>query len=164
MRPMFIRSRCDGVTLIELIVFLVIVGIALSATIAVFSRTVVGANDPLIQARALELAQAQLDSILSRRFDENTPVGGVPACDALGGIACAGISSDADFDDVGDFNGFVDTSHAGYTISVGVNDAGAELGLSDDAARRITVSVATPATNRASSGSTITLSAYKVNY
>jgi len=153
-----------GVTLIELVVFLVIVGIALSAVLGVISRAVATSSDPLIQVRALELAQAQLDEILARKFDENTPSGGVPACGALGGSACLGISPDSGYDDVGDFNGYSDSSHPGYTVQVSVQNAGADLGLNAADARLITVVVSAPATDRNPAGTSVTLSAYRTNF
>jgi len=158
------RKTQQGATLIETIVFIVIIGIALSATLRVFTQSITSVSDPLIRVRALELAHAQLDDILARKFDENTPTGGVPACGSAAGIACAGIAADAGYDDVGDFNGFIDNSIAGYSISVSVVEAGADLGLSADQARLITVVVSTPATNASPAGSPITLSAYKVNF
>jgi len=159
----FLRKQC-GATLIETIVFIVIIGIALSATLSVFTENITRTSDPLIRVRALELAQAQLDDILARKFDENTPTGGVPACGSAGAAACAGIRADSDYDDVGDFNGFVDNSYSGYSVSVTVSNAGTDLGLSADHARLITVLVSTPATSASASGSSVTLSAYKVNF
>jgi MSHA pilin protein MshD len=153
-----------GATLIELIVFIVIVGIALAATLKVFNQSIQSSNDPLIRIRALELGQAQLDDILSRKFDENTPTGGVPACDSAAGSACLGISPDSDFDDVGDFDGYVDSSYPGYIVSVSVSEAGGDLGITASQARLITVNISTPATSENASGSALTLSAYKVNF
>lgn len=149
-----------GVSLIETLVFLVVVSIALGALINVFSHAVENSVDPVVRIRALELAQAQLDEVLSRKFDENTPSGGVPACNSSAGVACAGITPDADYDDVGDFNGYVNNSHANHTISVAVVEAGSELSSSigNGNARRITVTVTVPGS------SDIQLSAYKVNF
>lgn len=159
-------SEQKGATLIEIVVFIVILGVALAATLKVFNDSVVRANDPLIRVRALELAQAQLDDILSRKFDENTPTGGVPACDsaASGAPSCAGIVPDGDFDDVGDFQGFEDLSHTGYRIFVSVEEAGTDLGIPESQARLITVQVSTPATSAGASGIALTLAAYKVNF
>ncbi len=166
MRKRFYKQ--SGVTLLETIVFIVVVSIALAAVVRVYtqvstvdvdgsirSRNLV---DPALKTRALELAQAKLDEILSRKFDENTPTGGVPHCNSTGGTACAGIAVDSDFDDVGDYNGTTDTTHPNHSITVSVVEAGAELGLSAEHARRITVTVTVP------SGSPIQLSAYKVNF
>ncbi|WP_239923736.1 type IV pilus modification PilV family protein [Agaribacterium haliotis] len=161
----FTVSPARGATLIELISFIVIVGLAFAGVVAVFSQFIVSSNDPLIRVRALELAQAQLDDVLARKFDENTPAGGVPACNASGGPVCAGITvPDSAYDDVGDFHGFSDNSHAPYVIQVTVTEAGSDLGLTNNQARLISVRVSTPATGASALGSPVTLSAYKVNF
>ena len=153
-----------GATLIEIIVFIVIIGIALAATLKVFSQSVASASDPLIRIRALELGQAQLDEILARKFDENTPTGGVPACDSGDGPSCLGIVPDSDYVDVGDFDGFTDSSHAGYVVSVSVTNAGDDLGLASAQARLIRVDVTGPTTGASGNAVALTLSAYKVNF
>lgn len=150
--------RCSGVTLIETIVFLVIVSIALGVLVRVYTYAVVNSVDPLVRTRALVLAQAQLDEIMSRKFDENTPTGGVPACDSTLGVACAGISSDTDYDDVGDYDGYVNSSYANHTLTVSVTVAGADLGLPAAQARLVSVSATV------SGGDSLTLSAYKTNF
>ena len=148
----------QGVTLIELIVFIVIVSISLVTLVRVFNQSVVNSVDPVTRVRALELAQAQLDEILSRKFDENTPPGGIPACGTSGGLACLGIIGDTDFDDVGDYNG-QSFGSAPYTIAVTVIEAGTEIGLaSNDLARKITVTVDIPG------GDALVLAAYKTNF
>ncbi len=150
--------RCSGVTLIETIVFLVIVSIALGVLVRVYTYAVVNSVDPLVRTRALGLAQAQLDEIMSRKFDENTPTGGVPACDSTLGVACAGISADSDYDDVGDYNGYVNSSYANHTLTVSVSAAGADLGLPAAQARLVSVNATV------SGGDSLTLSAYKTNF
>lgn len=150
----FTKQR--GVTLIEVILFIVVLAIALVAILRVFNLAVTRSVDPLIRVRAIEIAQAQLDEILSRRFDENTPVGGVPACNANGGVACLGITADTDFDDVGDYHLFTQTFSGGYTLTVNVT-------AEDIETRRIAVTVNLPSLS-SSSDSSITLSAYKVNF
>ncbi len=148
----------SGVTLIETIVFIVVISIALMALVRIFNQSVVQSVDPAIRIQSLERAQALLDEILARRFDENTPAGGVPACGSTGGPACAGITVDAAFDDVGDYHGFNQSFGTGYSAAVTVTEAGGELGLANYLARRITVVVNYP------DGNALTLSAYKVNF
>ncbi|MBB3168756.1 type IV pilus modification PilV family protein [Simiduia aestuariiviva] len=157
---MTMRECQRGVSLIELIVFIVVVSIALVAFIKVFNQSVINSVDPIVQITGLELAQSKLDEVLARKFDENTPTGGVPACGSAepGASACAGISADAGYDDVGDFNGQVDTAVAGYSVATTVVNAGADLGLAADQARRITVVVSLP------NGETVQLATYKVNF
>ena len=152
-------TRQDGITLVETIVFLVVVSIALAAVVRSFTQSVQVSVDPLVRIRALDLAQAQLDEILARKFDENTPTGGIPACGTSGAPACLGISPDGDFDDVGDYNGNPTISSTEHTLSVTVTEAGTEIGLSANAlARKITVNVTV------SGSDSITLTAYKTNF
>src|SRR5690606_8207728 len=143
-----------GVTLVETIVFIVVVSIALVALIRVFNASVSQSVDPLVRIRALELGQAQLDEILARKFDENTPTGGVPACDSPDGVACAGIAADSDYDDVGDYNNYTNSAYSGYVISVSVVNAGGDLGLPVSQARLVSVNVSMP------HGDALTLSSY----
>jgi MSHA pilin protein MshD len=158
--------RVRGATLIEVIAFVALLGVTMTALAAALGSAVQRSTDPLVRVRALELAQAELDRILTRRFDENTPTGGVPACGSAAGNPCAGITvPDAGYDDVGDFHGYSDTTtYDPYSIGVTVQAAGADLGIPNPQARLITVTVSGPATHGVASGVQITLSAYKVNF
>ena len=147
-----------GVTLIETIVFIVVISIALVALVRVYEQSVINSVDPLLRVRALELAQAQMDEVLSRKFDENTPTGGIPACDTAAGIACAGIVADAGLDDVGDYNANPTLGAAPYTVTVSVVPAGAELGIANTQARRVTVNVTMPG------GDSVILTSYRTNF
>ena len=152
-----------GFTLLELIVAIVVLRLALGALLGVFNQAAINSVDPVVQIRALECAQSKMDEILARKFDENTPSGGVPACGSadIGAPACGGISADAGLDDVGDYNGHSDNSLDQCEISVVVSNAGTELGLgpgNNAQARRITVSV-----NSTGGGSAV-LSAYRTNF
>lgn len=138
-----------GVSLIEMIVFIIVIGIASSALFATYNYSLRNNTDPLIQVRALELAQAKLDEVLALKYDANTPTGGIPACGTPTGVACNN-TPDANVNDVDDFNGASDTPYTGYNRSVTVTTAN-DLKL-------VTVSVATPR------GFTITLSAYRANF
>ncbi|MGH1371205.1 MAG: type IV pilus modification PilV family protein [Cellvibrionaceae bacterium] len=155
------QRSAAGFTLIELIVAVVVISIALMALIRVFNQAAVNSIDPVVQIRALECAQAKMDQVLARKFDENTPSGGVPACGSadLGAGACLGISAEAGLDDVGDFHAHTDNSLDQCQISVTVVNAGTQLGLSgNDQARRITVTVIS------TGGGSAVLSAYRANF
>jgi MSHA pilin protein MshD len=111
----------SGVTLVELIVTIVIIGIALLGVSFSVQYGTRNSADTLIQVRATALAQAYLDEVLSKRFDEKTPVGGVPPCrapDGPGGTPTArectveglfgpdgGGETRDRFDDVDDYDG-----------------------------------------------------------
>ncbi|HRH78684.1 MAG TPA: prepilin-type N-terminal cleavage/methylation domain-containing protein, partial [Cellvibrionaceae bacterium] len=94
-----------GFTLVELLFFLVVVAIGLGGLLKVFNDAVLHSVDPVLRVKAVEKTQALLDEILARKFDENTPSGGYPPCNSAGATACAGISADSGYDDVGDYNG-----------------------------------------------------------
>lgn len=154
------RKLQVGVTLIEMIIFIVIISVSLVVLLSVYNQAVSNSVDPIVQVRALECAQAKLEEILARKFDENSPTGGIPACGSgePGAVACAGIVADSDFDDVGDFNGQVDTSNPDCTITVSVTEGGNALGIPQNQARLIRVDVTSPG------GGATTLSAYKTNF
>lgn len=147
-----------GFTLVELLFFLVVVAIGLGGLLKVFNDAVLHSVDPVLRVKAVEKTQALLDEILARKFDENTPSGGYPPCNSAGATACAGISADSGYDDVGDYNGYSDSSDTGLVVSVAVQNAGTEIGVTNTNARRITV------TTLMSDGSKVVLSAYKLNF
>ncbi len=139
----------QGVSLIELVVFLVVVGIASSALFSVYTNGLMRSVDPLIQVRAMELAQARLDDVLALKYDASTPTGGVPACGTTGVPACTN-TPDADMNDVDDYHGVSDTPYPGFTRSVSVVTSNNE--------KLVTVNVAAP------QSITIRLAAYRANF
>lgn len=127
----------QGFTLIEMVVFLVVVATASTALFKVYNYSLINQGDPLIRVRAIELAQARLDEVLALKYDESTPTGGIPACSngsivpgSLGGAATATTSSacnntpDGNMNDVDDYNGVADTPVSGYTRTVTVTTSG----------------------------------------
>jgi MSHA pilin protein MshD len=138
-----------GVSLIELIVFLVVVSVASTTLFAVYNYGLLHNADPIIQVRALELAQARLDEILALKYDANTPTGGIPACGSTGGSVCNN-TPDPDMNDVDDFNNISDTPYTGYTRLVTVTTA--------NNLKLITVSVTAP------KSWSVTLAAYRANF
>ncbi|MCG8415428.1 MAG: type II secretion system GspH family protein [Pseudomonadales bacterium] len=106
----------QGVTLVELIVTIVVVGIALAAVVFSVQYGTRNSADTLIQVRATALAQAYLDEILGKRYDERSRASGVPPCRASAPPArqCtaegsfgtdAGETSRNRYDDVDDYHG-----------------------------------------------------------
>ena len=149
--------RERGVTLIELIITIVILSIAVVAVVSAISSSIGRSADPLWQTKSLQLAQAYLDEIGTKRFDEDTGNGGVPSdtsgvCD----IGAEAGETRATFDDVDDYDGVDDSppvlqtaagfsSYTGYRVQVAVVCAGTEVGGADNnAAKRIDVTVTPP--------------------
>lgn len=122
--------------------------------------------DALWQSKAVALGQAYHEEIASRRFDETTPVGGVPPCSPAT-VACSPAvgfndgEARAEFDDVDDYNGILDSppldslgnpriGYDSFTVSVTVTYAdpalAAALGLDDATDTKVVrVSVSNPA-------------------
>lgn len=157
-------DKTQGFTLIELLAFIVVIGISLTAIGSVFQHAIVRINEPVINSHLLSMAQSQLDEILSRRFDENTSIGGIPACGT--GSPCVGIGVDAGesiavistLDDVDDFNNYQDIPETNYLRQVFVVNAGSDFGVADEHAKLITVSVTSP------QGVVVSLSSYRFNF
>ena len=104
-------------TIIEVIVTIVILGIALVGVAAMINRGLSNSADVMIESRAIALGYSYLDEILGRRYDERTRRGGIPPCYGLaGGGRCTAEASfgpdggevRARFDDVDDYHGLVE--------------------------------------------------------
>jgi len=151
------KKTCQkGVSLIEMIVFIIVIGIASSALFATYTYSLMHNTDPLIQVRALELAQARLDEVLALKYDANTPTGGIPACNTPTGVACNN-TPDANMNDVDDFHNVSDTPYAGYNRRVTVTTTNNE--------KLITVTVTGPITaTSAPRNWSVTLAAFRANF
>lgn len=152
------RRNQAGVSLVEVVLFILVIGIALAAVVNVFIVANRGSADPVLHRQALAIAQAFLDEI--RGKDYANPPGGYsgPYNAATRNL----------FDDVMDYHGYDQTGITdlsnqpltgleGYRVRVAV--AQAALGavpLADG--RRITVTVTDPA------GTASVLEAYRADY
>ena len=153
------KTASKGVTLVETIVFITIISIALTVLVRVYTQTLIDnvSIEPLIRIRALSLAQAQMDEILARKFDQNTPPGGVPACNSTGGATCLGVSPNSAFDDVGDYHGQT-FNVSPYRLDVTVVNAGTDLGLAANQAKLVSIVVTMP------DGDQLNLASYATNF
>lgn len=71
------RRLARGLSLIELIVFIMIVGIALAGILGVMNLTTRASVEPLVQKQALAIAEAYLEEVLAMPFtycDPDDPV------------------------------------------------------------------------------------------
>lgn len=145
------HEKHRGVSLIELIVFIVIVSIALTALLAVYIQSSRANVDPIIRVRLLEAAQSRLDEVIALKYDEATPSGGIPACSSgdPAAVACTN-SPEGNMDDVDDFHNHTDVIYSNYNRTVRVTTAN----------NRKLISVTVTAPN----GQALTLSAYRYNF
>lgn len=162
-----IRNFEQGFTLIELVMFIIIVGIAVSAVSLQFSQNVRHSADPLLRQQAIAIAHIYLDEITSKKWDENTPDGGgaaVPGPSAAMGPD-AGEATRSDYDDVDDYHGLAETPTAGFTVNITVthgtawqdNPSAPNVTIPGAATKEINLSVSTPI------GESLTFTQYRLD-
>lgn len=171
MSPVFASRRQGGLSLIELLMFIVIVSVGLLGILSVMNVTVSASANPVIRKQALAVAEAMLDEVLSKDF-QNDPADAANISATLGctpntaAPRCTQntVAERQNYNDVDDFNGWnqtgvyqVDGSLApilgSYTVTVGV----AALNLSGVAGKQVTVTVA-------GGPESITLTGFRANF
>lgn len=164
------RSRARGLTLIELIVFIVIVSVALVGILSVLNMTVFRSADPMVRKQLLSIAESLLEEVEAMPFTYCDPddanaatatsatVGGSGCAATIEGLGVEGAEVRTTFDNVSDYQGvnLIPASSAdgntypGYSAAITVaNDAalGPAAGLAPSAAvLRITVQACQGAT------------------
>lgn len=165
-RPPFLPpiNRQRGFSLIEVVIFILVIGIALSGIIEVFNLANTGSADPVLRRQSLAIAQAMLEEITIKPF-------GSAATDdpTQGGFAGPYNAANRQyFDDVDDYNGLTLTgistlSNAAltglgnYNVSIAVTQAAFGNVASADG-YRIAVTVTDPA------GRSLALDGYRANF
>lgn len=173
----------QGLTLIELVVFIVVISIGLAGILAALNMTTRNSVNPMIFKQQVAIAESLLEEIESKPFtycdpdDPNvTTATGTSGCTTAQGLSPTSgesrYSQTAPFDNVGDYNGFsmsgirspTDSSTVlsglgNYSASVAITQVGTTMGLSDNtAALRIDVTVTAPTQN------SITLTGFRYRY
>ena len=145
------RSRQHGFTLIELIIFIVVVGAGLAGILSVMNAVVKSSADPMVRKQAMALADSILEEIVQKEYQDPDGVTGETARDTM--------------DDVDDYKGktpaqlqtlFADslTMVPGYAIAIVVGDA---VPLSGVDMKNITVTVSRDSES-------VSLSGYRSKY
>ena len=177
---MYTDRRQRGLTLIELIVFIVIVGVALAGVLTVLNHTTRHSADPLVRKQALAIAEAILEEVMLQPFTWCDP-DDANAATATAHADCTTPenvmapeggetrgSATTSWDNVNDYNGLVTTTNIagnpaaplGYTARVDVKGAilnGVGDGTPASAALLITVDVLAP-------GETIRVEGYRTRH
>ena len=147
------RLRARGVTLVELIVSIVVIGTALAGVLMVIVRNTSASAGPLIWHQAAIVGEAYMEEILTKNFTAD----GVEASRDL-------------YDDVMDYNGLTDSpprdqngtaiaALAGYSVNVQVTtEALNDITLASGNAVRAQVTVTMP------TGGSVVVSGYRTNY
>src|SRR5881392_3057931 len=91
------RARAEhGISLIELIVFIVIVGIAVAGVVGALSMATRASADPMIQKQALAIAEALLEEVQLQPFtycDPDDPQAATAQSAAVGATGCTEAGS-----------------------------------------------------------------------
>jgi len=144
-----------GISLIELVMFIMIVSIALAGVLSVMNVSAKSSADPMVRKQAISVAESLLEEIEAQPFtwcdpdDANAVTAtSTAACTTVQGLTpTAGesrYSSTQPFDNVGDYGGFsmspildlngnTVATLSGATASVVVAQAGTAIGLAADA-------------------------------
>lgn len=153
------NPRQRGFTLIELIIFIVVVSAGLAGILSVINTVVKSSADPMVRKQAIAIAESLLEEILLK--DYSSPSGGTNV-----GSVCSGASPPrVNWDNVCDYIGYTTTlgivdilggsvGLANYNISPAVKVEAATL--SGLAVKKVTVSVTGP-------GGMINLAGYRSN-
>ena len=174
-------SRARGVSLVELVVFIVIVGVAMAGLFAAFNTMTARSADPQVRKQVLAIAESLMEEIQLMPFtycDPDDPA--APTATGTGDCATVeGIGQEAPetatsrdlFDNVSDYHNFsmspiknIDgvtvTGLENYSASVTVANAGTALGLgADDRGLRITVTA-----THLPTGTQIVLEGFRARY
>jgi len=153
------QQKQRGVTLVELVISIVILSIAMVAVMSSFSVSIGRSADPLWRNKSLKLAQLYLDEILSKNYDDATPLGGLPVDTnpSCGSLGPDGGETRATYNDVDDYDGTVDappvslvggldSAYDNYSVSVSVEcDNSNQVNASGtNHAKKISVTVTPP--------------------
>lgn len=178
-------QRQTGVSFVELIMFIVIVGVGIAGILTVLNLTAQKSTDPQIRKQMLAAAESILDEVLLKPFtycdpDDSNAATATSAANCTGGAGGANDESRlplgketgetrATYDNVSDYNGenispVSDVNGAaladlaGYSAAVGVEEQQLEGSIPAVASLRVTVTVTGPG------GDSISLTGYRLRY
>ena len=143
------RAASRGFSLIELVVFIVVVAVGLAGVLSVMDRSASASADPMVRKQVVALAESVLEEALQKEFADPDGVDGE--------------TTRQTFDNVADYNGktqaiFTDwpTGLSTYQVTIAVVDSTLGSGTTT-AAKKVTVTVS-------GGGQSISLTGYRANY
>ncbi len=179
--PVCSRSQA-GLSLVELIMFIIIVSVGVAGILSVFNLTTQKSADPQVRRQMLAVAEALLEEIESKPFtlcdpDDPNAATAITSADCTGGpggpndeskLPLGPEASDttrALYDNVSDYNGLSLSPASdingnlinGYSATVSVTQQQIEASIPLDASLRITVTVT-------HAGDSLSLSGYRLRY
>ncbi len=152
------KRRHLGFTLIEVIIFIVVVGVGVAVILQALNQASKASADPMVRKQVMALADSIMEEILQKAYCEPDPV--TPTNCNIANVVESGRDT---YNDVDDYNGltkaaFTDwpSSLAAYTVTISVG-APASIGTPGVTAKKVTVTVTGGAF-------AVTLTGYKTQY
>lgn len=133
------RRRHSGFTLIEVIIFIVVVGAGMAGILSVMNTVVKSSADPLVRKQALAIADSIMEEILQKEFSDPDATGTETTRSTM--------------DDVSDYDGKTQTlfnsaspggwpaALDGYSVAIAVTTDTTVVGTAALPAKQITVTV-----------------------
>jgi MSHA pilin protein MshD len=111
------NARQRGFTLIELIIFIVVVGAGLAGILQVIQTTVARSGDPVVAKQALALADSILGEVVQKGFSSTvaSPMTGMVTCSGSG-------TTRATYDCVDDYDGTTKVLFADWPAALSAYD------------------------------------------
>ena len=142
-----IKTTQRGFTLIELIIFIVIVSVGLAGILLVMNSVVKSSADPMVRKQALVLADGIVEEIMLKAYAHDT--------------SAASGTDRATYDNVDDYNGLTQTSFTEWPPELSVYSVAivvtAPLSLNGVTMKKVTVTVSRQ-------NDIFSISAYRANY
>ena len=131
------KHRMAGVTLVELVVAMVIVGVALAGLVSVYNRASIASTDPLITQQMLAIGETMMEEVMLKPYESTTGTKSTRAqYDALDDYASYAKQA------VTDVDGNAIAGLERYRVAVTVGPAGQPLpGIATADVKRIVVTV-----------------------
>jgi MSHA pilin protein MshD len=131
------KHRMAGVTLVELVGAIVIVGVALAGLVSVYNRASIASTDPLITQQMLAIGETMMEEVMLKPYESTTGTKSTRAqYDALDDYASYAKQA------VTDVDGNAIAGLERYRVAVTVGPAGQTLpGVATSDVKRIVVTV-----------------------
>lgn len=124
-----------GLSLVELVMFIIIVGVGVAGLLLVFSVTTKASADPLIQKQMLAIAEALMEEVQAKPFtycdpdDANAPTAANPAActtaEAIGPEGETRVNVTTPFDNVNDYGAALSISPVSDITGIPIGGLGA---------------------------------------
>lgn len=144
------KPNCRGFSLIELVIFIVVVSVGVAGILLVMNTTVAASGDPIVNKQSIALAESVLEEVLLKEYSD--PDG-----------SNAGETGRDTWDDVSDYDTKTEadlalpTEVSAYTVQIAVVSDTTVVGTGSRPAKKVSVTVS-------KGGNSITLHGYRSNY